>query len=158
MSNLYDTDVVAWSEQQAALLGRMAAGERIKSTELDWPKIAEEIDALGKSSRRRLRGHIAMVLEHLIRLQGWPAIDPRNGWKASLRHDCHEIEQDLDDSPSPRRDVAQMILIETHRARKDVAVSLREYDEQPQLDIDGLTFTEEQVLGDWFPESPTTSL
>jgi hypothetical protein len=29
MSDLYDTDVVAWSERQADLLRRMAGGERV---------------------------------------------------------------------------------------------------------------------------------
>jgi hypothetical protein len=29
MSNLYDTDILLWSEQQADLLRRLAAGERV---------------------------------------------------------------------------------------------------------------------------------
>jgi hypothetical protein len=29
MSNLYDTDILAWSERQADLLRRVAAGERV---------------------------------------------------------------------------------------------------------------------------------
>jgi hypothetical protein len=29
MSDLYDTDILVWSEQQAALLRRAAAGERV---------------------------------------------------------------------------------------------------------------------------------
>jgi hypothetical protein len=47
MSDLYDTDIVEWSERQAALLRRLGRGERINSDELDWPHIAEEIEDVG---------------------------------------------------------------------------------------------------------------
>jgi hypothetical protein len=37
------------------------------------------------------------------------------------------------------------------RARRDVAGALADYGEQPTTDLDQLGYTEEQVLGDWFP-------
>ena len=37
----YDRDVVAWSQQQAALLRRRPAGELVNDAELDWPNIAQ---------------------------------------------------------------------------------------------------------------------
>lgn len=43
----YDTDVLAWSEKQAALLRRIAAGERLNATAPDWPNITEEIESVG---------------------------------------------------------------------------------------------------------------
>jgi len=45
--NLYDRDVVAWSEQQAALLRRRAPGELVNDADLDWPNTAEEIESVG---------------------------------------------------------------------------------------------------------------
>ena len=45
----YDADIVVWSEQQAALLRRRAAGEIVNETEMDWSNIAEEIEAVGRS-------------------------------------------------------------------------------------------------------------
>ena len=42
----YETDVSRWSERQGALLRRLAAGERVNEADLDWPKIAEEIDQI----------------------------------------------------------------------------------------------------------------
>jgi hypothetical protein len=33
-----------------------------------------------------------------------------------------------------------------------VRVGLKDYGEQPLIDIDQVTYTEEQVLGDWMPE------
>ena len=47
MSDLYDTDVVLWSEQQADLLRRRALGSLVNDGELDWTNIAEEIESLG---------------------------------------------------------------------------------------------------------------
>lgn len=44
-----------------------------------------------------------------------------------------------------------MIADETSAAKQDVAAALNDYDEQPVM-TEGLTFTEEQVLGPWFPD------
>ena len=49
MSELYDADLLAWSERQAALLRRVAAGERVADNDMDWPNIIEEIESVGQS-------------------------------------------------------------------------------------------------------------
>src|SRR5271157_5553989 len=38
--DLYDTDILAWSERQADLLRRHAAGDLVNDAELDWLNIA----------------------------------------------------------------------------------------------------------------------
>jgi Domain of unknown function DUF29 len=43
MSDLYDTDILAWSKRQADLLRRVAAGERVND-QVDWGNVAEEIE------------------------------------------------------------------------------------------------------------------
>ena len=148
----YDTDTVLWSERQADLLRRMAAGERVNSAQLDWPNIAEEIEALGRSERSALRSHLAVVLEHLIKLQASPAVTPRNGWKHSIRQGRGAIERSLEDSPSLRPSVAGLIAHETPRARANAAAAMNDYGERPRVDVSRLTFTEDQILGDWWPE------
>lgn len=152
----YDTDVLAWSEQQADLLRRRASGELVNDTDLDWPHIAEEIESVGQSERYRLRSHIGTVIEHLIKLEASPANDPRNGWKASIRNARRGIRHCLKGSPSLRREIGQMILDETQDARQDVAAALQDYGEQPSVVIDGLAYTEEQVLEPWFPDEPAS--
>jgi hypothetical protein len=42
MSDLYEDDVLLWSEQQAELLHRHAAGERANDAALDWQNIIAE--------------------------------------------------------------------------------------------------------------------
>jgi len=68
MGDLYYTDVVIWSERQAALLRRMAAGERVNDQN-DWANVAEEIDALDISDRRELTNRARTILAHLLKLQ-----------------------------------------------------------------------------------------
>ena len=152
----YDTDVLAWSEQQAGLLRRRASGELVNDTDLDWPHIAEEIESLGQSERYRLRSHIGTVIEHLIKLEASPANDPRNGWKTSVRNARRGIRHCLKTSPSLRREIGQMILDETRDGQQDVAATLQDYGGQPRVVIEDLTYTEQQVVESWFPEDPVS--
>ena len=52
MSNLYDTDAVTWAKQQAALLRRLAAGERVND-QVDWENVVEEIEDVGRPRARQ---------------------------------------------------------------------------------------------------------
>jgi hypothetical protein len=47
MSDLYDEDILLWSERQAALLQRVAAGEPVNERP-DWPNIVEEVESVGR--------------------------------------------------------------------------------------------------------------
>lgn len=76
----YGRDLLVWSERQAERLRRVASGDRV-SDQIDRSHIAEEIEALGKSERRKLQNRIAGVLLHLIQLQAPAATDPRAGWR-----------------------------------------------------------------------------
>jgi len=152
MSDLYETDVVAWSERQAALLRRVAAGESIND-QIDWPNIIDEVETVGRSERSALRSDIATVLEHLIKLQASPATDPRARWRTSIRRARIAIQKTLKDNPSLRPVVAAVIADETPSARVLAMSALEEYGEQPRVDIGGLTYTEDQVLADWFPDA-----
>jgi hypothetical protein len=147
----YDSDIVAWSEEQARLLRRIAAGETVNDR-IDWSNIIDEVETVGRSERSALRSHIGTVLEHLMKLQASPACDPRNGWKDSINRARRDIDRVLKDSPSLRRVVADMITDETAATAKLVGQSLALFGEQPRVDVGYLTFTEDQVLGDWFPD------
>ena len=50
MSDLYDTDILLWSERQADLLRRHAAGERVNDASIDWPNIARRSRTWGGAS------------------------------------------------------------------------------------------------------------
>ena len=147
---MYDQDLVLWSEQQARAL--RAAANAGCNAPIDWEHVAEEIESLGKSDRRALASHIAIVIEHLLKLQASPAQMPARGWKDSILRARGEMEQLLADSPSLRRGIAEMITKGLPRARELVRVNCQDYGEQPLTDLDRIIYTEDQVLGDWMPE------
>jgi Domain of unknown function DUF29 len=149
----YDSNIVAWSEHQARLLRRIAAGETIND-QIDWPNIIGEVETVGRSERSALRRLIGTVLEHLMKLQASPAREPRNGWKDSINRARRDIDRVLKDSPSLRCIVADMIVDETPATAKLVGQALALFGEQPRVDAWRLTFTENQVLGEWFPDDP----
>lgn len=145
MGDLYETDLVLWASEQARAL-RAHDHARI-----EYDRLAEEIESLAKIDRRSLGSYIAVVLQHLIKLQASPASDPRRGWLDSIVTARAEIQKLLQDSPSLRQDVAELIQAETPQARGIAAKSMRLYRETPKIELDRLTYDEEQVLGDWFP-------
>ncbi len=150
MASMYDQDLVLWSEEQARAL-RTAANAGWNAP-IDWENVAEEIESLGKSDRRALASHIGIVIEHLLKLQTFPLPILSRGWKESILRARGEIERLLEDSPSLRSEVAGMIARELPRARALVRAGLKDYGEQPTIDLDQVTYTEDQVLGDWMPE------
>ncbi|MDQ2801945.1 MAG: DUF29 domain-containing protein [Pseudomonadota bacterium] len=68
----YEDDILTWSEQQAALLRRLGAGERINDTDLDWLNLAEEIEGLGRSEIRATESLIIQALAHRMKAEAWP--------------------------------------------------------------------------------------
>ena len=150
MGSMYDQDLVRWNEEQALAL-REAANAGWNAP-IDWENVAEEIESLGKSDRRALASHVAIVIEHLLKLQSSPASMPGRGWTDSVLRARGAIEQLLADSPSLRGEIAGMITKGLPRARALVRAALNEYGEQPLIDLDQVSYTEDQVLGDWMPE------
>jgi hypothetical protein len=147
---MYDQDLVRWSEEQARAL-REAANAGWNAS-IDWENVAEEIEGLGRSDRRALASHIAIVIEHLLKLQSSPASMPARGWTDSVLRTRREIDRLLEESPSLRQAVAGMIGQEFPSARALVRAALNDYGEQPLIDLDQVSYTEDQVLGDWMPE------
>ena len=104
---LYDEDFVAWTEQQAEALRSASRGST--NQPLDWENLAEEIESLGRSQRHELRSRLAVILEHLIKLEHSPAIDPRAGWMDTISRERLNIEDLLRDSPSLKNQLATII-------------------------------------------------
>ena len=150
----YDVDVLAWSERQGSLLRRLATGERVNDADLDWPNIAEEIESVGRSERSALSSHIAVIIEHLIKLETSPAIEPRAGWREIIVRARGEVERLLEDSPSLRTGIEGAIAREVPRARRVAAASLMRYGEKPLPDLPSITYTDPQILDEWFPTAP----
>ena len=155
LKTLYQTDTAAWSEHQAAALRAAARGG--SNQPLDWENLAEEIEDLGRSLKYALRSQISRVIQHHVKLEHSPATDPRGGWRRSIRQARNEIGLIFRDSPSLKREVPRFIREETRPAVELAIRDLEEHDELHHLQLPSLrkaSYTEEQVLGDWFPEEP----
>src|ERR1700712_3572769 len=67
-----DTDILIWSEHQAALLRRRAAGELVNDAEMDWSNIAEEIEDVGSNRLHAVESLLPRGWRHILRAKGCP--------------------------------------------------------------------------------------
>jgi len=142
MSDLYDEDFTLWTERQAALLRRRAAGELVNDTDLDWQNIAEEIEAVGGNTRRELRNRLARLLQHLLKWHYQPEHRSRS-WRLTIRTQRQEIRDLLEENPSLQDKLPKLFLAAYPRGRTYAL------DETGLLDLpQDSPFTVEQALGD----------
>ena len=71
MGDLYDKDVVEWSEQQARLLLRHAAGDSFNEPP-DWTNIIKEIESVGNEQRFAWRSSTLQTFLHDLKCEMWP--------------------------------------------------------------------------------------
>ena len=93
MNTSYESDVVAWANEQAALL---RAG---RFDQLDLANIAEEIEDVGKSEKRELASRIAVLLAHLLKWQYQPELRS-SSWQRTLKTQRKAVAIHLGQVPS----------------------------------------------------------
>jgi Domain of unknown function DUF29 len=81
MSGLYDEDIVLWSERQAELLRRVAAGEPVSEAP-DWPNIVEEIESVGSEQIHAVTSLLRQALIHMLKAEAWPQSRDAPNWRA----------------------------------------------------------------------------
>lgn len=146
MNDLYDADVVLWSERQTELLRRRAGGDLANDADLDWSNIAEEIEAVGRSARRELQSRLVRLLQHLLKWQYQPEFRSAS-WRTTIRNQRNAIGDLLDESPSLKTALPEMFPTAYRRAR------LNALDETGLLDLPQTApFTVERALDDSFLE------
>ena len=82
MGELYDTDVLEWSEHQARLLRRHAAGEKDNEAP-DWANIIEEIESVGSEQLHKVEGLLGQALRHMLKAEAWPLLRDAPSWRAN---------------------------------------------------------------------------
>ncbi len=80
---LYERDALAWAEQQAGLLRRLAAGERL-NTAVDWPNLIEEVRDVGRSELRSCESLLRQAMLHLLKLHVSPASPAAAHWRGEV--------------------------------------------------------------------------
>ena len=84
MSELYDDDILLWSERQAALLRRVAAGEPVNERP-DWSNIIEEVESVGREQLHAVESLLLQALVHMLKAEGWPAARDVENWRTDAR-------------------------------------------------------------------------
>lgn len=86
--SLYDDDIVAWAEEQAAALRALGArGELSKA--VDWENVAEEIESVGRAQIRAVESLLVQVLAHLLKQASAPLAPVVSHW----RHETLTFQQ-----------------------------------------------------------------
>lgn len=97
--NDYDTDVLEWSERQAALLRRVAAGERIND-QVDWENVIEEIEV------KAVRSALFQALLHDLKAAAWPLLPYVDHWRAAAVRARGAAADDFTESMRAKIDLA----------------------------------------------------
>jgi hypothetical protein len=107
MSELYETDVVEWSEHQAALLRRLAAGERVND-QVDWANVVEEIESVGNEQLHAVGSLLMQAMAHRLKTMGWPDSRDIPNWQADARRFAIDAADRFTPSMRQRLDVARI--------------------------------------------------
>lgn len=83
VDDLYDTDFLLWTQEQAAAL-RAAAKAGGKSNAVEWERIAEEIEDMGESEYREAASLVARIIEHFYKLAWSQREEPKVGWTTEI--------------------------------------------------------------------------
>src|SRR3546814_7866863 len=81
-AELYDTDFYAWTRAQADKLRRLEAQRA--NLDLDLPRLAEEVEDLGKSECGAVLSQLERIVEHGLKLEFSTAREPPAGWFESI--------------------------------------------------------------------------
>lgn len=150
VAKLYDEDFYAWTRAQADALRRLAA-ERWNGP-LDLEHLAEEVEDLGTNQLGTVRSQIERVLEHLLKLEYSPAVDPRRGWLISVLDARGHVRDRM--TRAMRNEVEPGLAVVYARARRRANLSLSEHGELDLAELlpKSCPYTFDQVVDeDWFP-------
>jgi len=118
MSDLYDEDIVAWSERQSDLLRRLAGGERVND-QVDWENVIEEVESVGNEERKAVASALMRGMQHKLYVMCWPQTQSVQHWEAEIR--IHLADAHADFRESMRDKIEPAIPSIYRRARLHVA-------------------------------------
>jgi Domain of unknown function DUF29 len=84
MSDLYDDDILLWSERQSDLLRRIVAGEPVNERP-DWVNIIEEVESVGREQLHAVESLLLQALVHMLKAEGWPLARDVENWRGDAR-------------------------------------------------------------------------
>ena len=101
-TGLYETDILAWSEQQVAALRELASRRDLPNA-LDLSHVLEEIDDVGQSEFNAVKSFIRLILGHAIKCVADPDAQSVRHWHAETGNWQSELVDRL--TPGMRRKI-----------------------------------------------------
>ena len=93
---LYEQDFSLWVKDTVQKL-------KAKNTEnLDWEHLIEEIEGLTRSDRREIKHRLITLFEHSLKRRYVPLNECYRGWELTIKRTQSKLQDILDDSPSLR--------------------------------------------------------
>jgi hypothetical protein len=139
--DLYEQDFYLWTQRQAEALRERGKG----SAAVEWDKLAEEVEDMGKSERRESFSRTATIIEHLFKLAWSGQAAPRAGWRSTIRTQRRELALTL--TPTLRQQVEAGLEKLHSEVAHDVADTFDT--EEPAAARDAsLRWTLPQILGE----------
>ena len=84
MGELYDDDIVEWSEHQARLLRQHADGKPGNEAP-DWANIIEEVESVGRSQIDAVESWWFQAFLHDLKAEAWPRSRDEPHWRGEAR-------------------------------------------------------------------------
>jgi hypothetical protein len=103
-NDLYEDDILRWSEQQAALLRRLARGEHVND-QVDWDNLVEEIESVGNEQRHAAESLLVNIMRHRLQIMAWPEASAAAHWQHEIGVWQVQLERRLRGSPKLRAEV-----------------------------------------------------
>ena len=107
MTDLYDTDILEWSEHQAAILRAQATGQPSNEAP-DWANIIEEIESVGREQLHAVESLLVQALAHMLKAAAWPLSPAVPGWQAEARRFRDDASRRFSPSMRQRIDMAKL--------------------------------------------------
>jgi hypothetical protein len=117
--SLYETDILAWTEQQAAALRELASRRDLPNA-LDLANVIEEVEALGRTELRAATSPIRLILEHLVKLACDPGAPSAAHWVEEILHWHRDVQASISPSMHQRVDMDKL----WRQARRDAVRAL----------------------------------
>jgi len=111
--NLYERDILEWSERQAELLRRLAAREQ--NAGVDWSHVIDEIKAVGEAQLNDVRGLVRQAMICLLRIHLNGDDPARTDWDVELACLHDDLAEQF--TPSMRQRINLTLIWDRVRAR-----------------------------------------
>ncbi|WP_107669540.1 DUF29 domain-containing protein [Cyanothece sp. BG0011] len=118
---LYEQDFALWIKDT---VNKLKLGD---FSQVDLENLIEEVDSLGKRDRRSLESRLITLFEHALKRRYVNLPDCYRGWEVTLNRTQQKLNQILNDSPSLRNFLQDILLDCYQKALENMEI---EYDNE----------------------------